>query len=70
MPNENLKEFWRGYRNAKIYAYLWAIEHTSELVESVKQDKQPEQFVNGFAAGIEGLQVELASLIERDRFND
>ena len=69
MPNDNLKEFWRGYRNAKIYAYLWVIEHKNELVESVEKDEHPEQFVKGFIAGVEGLQVELAALIDRDRSN-
>ena len=66
MPNDNLKEYWSGYRNAKIYAYLWALEHQAILLDALDKDGQGEQFKNGFIAGIQGMQVELSSMIERD----
>ena len=67
MPNENLKEYWSGYRNAKIYAYMWAIEHRGELLKALDEDKQSDNFKNGFQAGLEAMQVELASMLINER---
>ena len=67
MTNHNLKEFWRGYRHAKIYAYLWAVEHVDELASSIETDGESENFANGFLAGVDALKVELASLLDKDR---
>lgn len=67
MPNDNLKEYWSGYRNAKIYAYLWAIEHKDELLSALEQDKQSDNFKNGFQAGLEAIQVELTSMLVNER---
>lgn len=62
MANPEIAEYWRGYRNAKIYAYLMFLERKDEVFTAL--DPQ-DQFTKGLMAGVEALQIELHSMLEK-----
>lgn len=66
MANKGLKEYWAGYRNARIVAYLMAHEHSDELIKAHQQDGKGEQFMRGFVAGLDALLHELSDLLDQE----
>lgn len=64
--NPGAAEFWRGYRNAKVFAYIGLLERESLLDDALDTDGYSEQFKSGFHAGLEAMKIELESLLEKE----
>lgn len=66
MTNPNLKDYWRGYRNAKVSVYLAGIEHCEQL-DFKDSDSQ---FAQGFAAGLAKLSEDLIDMLRKEGKHD
>lgn len=67
MPKTNTSsDYWRGYRAARIYALMNAIDEY-ESVEDYIETGESEAFLTGFYAGVQALRTELNKLIAHER---
>ena len=57
----HVKDYWRGYRRAKIHVFLAGLEHLPNL-----DAESGSTYESGYAAGIEACKNELSELIRKD----
>ena len=68
MPKNNTSsDYWRGYRSARIYALLNAIDGYNTVKGEVSAGKYSEAFLTGFDAGMNALEKELRKLIAHEK---
>lgn len=69
MPKNNTSsDYWRGYRAARIYALLNAIEGYDSVKDNIEgATDESEAFLTGFHAGVDALRVELSKLIAHEK---
>lgn len=67
--NNTSSDYWRGYRAARIYALLNAIDDYDSVVKNhlVGTTAESEAFLTGFHAGVDALRAELNKLIAHEK---
>lgn len=64
--NRTSSDYWRGYRAARIYALLSAIERYEQHRIDMDDSQESEAYLTGFHAGVRSLRKELTALLDKD----
>lgn len=66
MTNGYNKSYWQGYRDAKFFSMLYAVENIDAIKKSIEFDTKSERYRAGFNKALKALERELKILLDKD----
>lgn len=66
MANGYNKSYWQGYRDAKLFSMLYAVENIEAIKKNIQFDTKSERYRAGFDKALKAFERELKTLLDKD----